>query len=266
MYEARKAQVLEKINQLIARANQLYNITLPPIATRFDLRGRSAGQASYYRGQYAMRFNTDMMTNDGWDHLFNNTVPHELAHIVCFYKPQLGRNHDNGWRRVCVALGGNGERCHKEEVTYAKGNTYNYRTTSGHVIAVSQVIHQRIQQGRTYRLRQNKGALNRQCEYKLQSSEVWTKPAQAAPAAVPAFVPPVQVVAPRMPEVLHLGPTFVDITAPRRPTQSKAELLRSYLRENKQHGKDSAILWAVQQFGWPRAQARSSVEFNWNRA
>jgi len=124
MLQERTKQVQTKVNQLINRANKLYGLTLPEITVRFDLRGRAAGQAGRdYRGYY-LRFNVDMMQNSSWDHLYTDTVPHEVAHIVCFVNPMLGKHHNPGWQRVCRQLGGSGQRCHKEEVTYANGKTY----------------------------------------------------------------------------------------------------------------------------------------------
>jgi len=166
MLEDRQQQVRAKVANLITVANLRYGITLPPIDIRFDLKGRAAGIAGHRNRNYFMRFNTDMMMNEGWDHLINDTVPHELAHIVCFVAPQFGRAHNPGWRRVCRQLGGSGERCHREQVTYAKGRTYVYTTTTGHSVALSEVRHQRVQRGMTYSFRG--GHVDRFCAYITQ--------------------------------------------------------------------------------------------------
>jgi predicted SprT family Zn-dependent metalloprotease len=44
--------------------------------------------------------------------MLEDTVPHEIAHFVCQVKG-LGKNHDEGWRKVCRELGGNGITCYK---------------------------------------------------------------------------------------------------------------------------------------------------------
>jgi predicted SprT family Zn-dependent metalloprotease len=105
--ELRKQMVLSKIKELVARAEATYDIKLPLLDIRFDLKGRAAGMAVQRGGQYAMRFNATMMLNEAWDHIINNTVPHELAHIICMYAPRYGKGHDSGWKRVCASLGGN---------------------------------------------------------------------------------------------------------------------------------------------------------------
>jgi len=172
MFEQRRQQVQERVSQLIARVEELYSLKLPKIDIRFDLRGAAAGIAGYTQGgtQLYMRFNQDMMQNSGWDHLFDNTVPHELAHIVCFVAPRLGRDHDSGWRRVCRALGGNGESRHTQQVTYAKGKTFYYTTNMGHTVAMSVIRHRRIQQGHRYYITEGRGYIDQTCSYSLESN------------------------------------------------------------------------------------------------
>ena len=159
-------QINSKLWKLITRANAIFGIELPHIAVNFDLRGRSAGQAIRRGYVYTVRFNRDMIMNDGWEHIINETVPHELAHIICFVNPNLGRNHDAGWTRVCRLLGGSGERCHKEVVTYAKGKTYIYTTSTGHTVSMSAIRHRKVQNGGTYICRE-RGRIDRTCQYSV---------------------------------------------------------------------------------------------------
>lgn len=167
MLALRKQQVLSKVEELTALARKRYGEHCVPqnLQTRFDLRGRNAGQACHANGQYWMRFNTDMMQNEGWDHLIRNTVPHELAHIICM-NLQWDRGHGKRWRNICLALGGTAERCHTETVKYAKGRTYHYTTSTGQTIALSQIRHRKIQQGASYSLRGG-GRIDRTCAYKV---------------------------------------------------------------------------------------------------
>lgn len=149
----RVRQIVEKCNEVIARAQSQFQIDLSKVQVRFDLRGRAAGQATRINGVYSVRFNRDMLTRDAFDHVLNNTVPHEFAHIVCFMVPSLGRNHDRGWESVCRRLGGEPKRCHTEKVVYGKGTTYEYTTSTGHDVRISQQIHNRIQSGASYGFR-----------------------------------------------------------------------------------------------------------------
>lgn len=250
MLKERIKEVQQKVAELTQRANQLYDCTLPPIQVRFDLRGQVAGWAGHVNGQYFMRFNTDMMQNSGWNHLLNDTVPHELAHIVCFFR-NTDRGHGRYWYLTCRALGGSGERCHKEEVVYAKGHTFYYTTTTGHVIALSQQRHHKIQRGKSYIWR-GRGEINKQCAYSLQNP---LKTQQDAVTQVQTVT-----VAP--------APAVTERVA---ATQSKAELCREKIKQiktagyNNEQGKAMVVEYCMSQLGMKRQLARVYTEGHWKK-
>jgi len=165
LFEERAAIVRAKVSNLIDLSNQTYGISIPPVEVRFDLRGRSAGQACRHNGQYWLRFNRDMMVTESWDHIIRSTVPHEVAHYVCMHRG-WDRAHGRNWQRVCRTLGGTGERCHSEPVKYAKGQTYYYTTSTGKTVALSVIRHRKVQQGGSYSLRGG-GKIDRTCDYKI---------------------------------------------------------------------------------------------------
>jgi len=237
-------QVKTRVAHLTQQVKSSWGITLPQIDIRFDLRGRAAGMAGRDRQGYYVRFNTDMMQNSSWDHLIQDTVPHELAHIVCYVNPLLGRNHNPGWARVCRQLGGTGSRCHKEQVTYATGKTYYYTTSTGHTVTLSQQRHRKIQQGMTYRFRAGKGTVT--------PASAWTT--QQPPAA-----PQPQLKAASAPA-----------DSPAAKTATKADQVRAKIRELKaqvgSEGYERAIQWAVDNLGMTRSLATSYVKNNWNKA
>ena len=113
---SQQAQIRAKCAEVFAKAAGMYGSDFSNVEIRFDLKGRCAGTASRRNGRYVLRFNHDMLSREAFDHVLNDTVPHEIAHLVCFMNPMLGRNHNHGWAHVCMRLGGSGARCHKEEV------------------------------------------------------------------------------------------------------------------------------------------------------
>ena len=156
---SRQSIILEKFNELVADANAMFNIQLPHIEVKFNLRGRSAGQAiakrkfGSFTTEYSVRFNRDMIEGSGFEHILEETVAHELAHIVC-YVTGKDNGHGKVWKAVCIALGGSGARCHREEVTPARiTEQFLYNTTCGKVVKVGKIRHNRIQNdGKVYRL------------------------------------------------------------------------------------------------------------------
>ncbi len=167
MLTQRKQEIVAKVSTLIEVAKS-YGFSIPDIHVYFTLKGTAAGRASRRVGVYSMNFNARMMLEE-WDHIINDTVPHELAHILCYYNPVLGKNHDAGWKRICVLLGGSGKSTHNKEVMYAKGKTYEYTTEHGMVVRLSQTRHNRIQAGAQYYLMQNgkRDQIHKDCAYKV---------------------------------------------------------------------------------------------------
>jgi SprT protein len=165
-----QAQVLTKCKAVFEKAKELYGVDLSKVAIRFDLKGRVGGMAcargSVFARVYHMRFNYDMLLRET-DEMVDVVVPHEIAHIVCFLKPELGRNHDYGWARVCRALGGTGDRTHDMDVVYGKGTTYEYTTDRGHKVRLNDRRHQHVQLGRTLSYRKGLGTVNQQCAYSI---------------------------------------------------------------------------------------------------
>lgn len=168
----RFTDIANRCREVVADANRVFGTQLNPQIS-FDLRGRAAGVASWHRIntpaghvliKQILKLNREMITSAGFEHIMKNTVPHEVAHLVCAARPELGRNHNLGWKRVCRALGGNGERCHSEEVKYAHG-TYVYIATCGTRVTLSKTIHRRIQAGQGRLIRKTGGRLNSMCAW-----------------------------------------------------------------------------------------------------
>lgn len=134
--------VFTKTQELIKTANNVFKICLPEINIKFDLKGKAAGQAIRKGNEYTVRFNKELVHNNSLITIITDTIPHELAHIVCFFT-LWGKNHDRNWKRICIKLGGNGERCHTEETQICGGKTtkYEYTFSSGKKIKVSSILH-----------------------------------------------------------------------------------------------------------------------------
>jgi SprT protein len=190
---------IAKCKEVFAKALELYpHLNFDKVDIRFDLRGRAAGMACARLGRngrtYHIRLNTDMLNREAADHVINETVPHEVAHIICFMDPRMGRNHDSGWRHVFMQLGGAGSRVHHEAVVYGKGSTYEYTTTTGHTIRCSEQRHKKIQQGAIISWRGGKGQTNKSCAYSIvghQGVTLKTPIVRAGSTTVPSINPKV---------------------------------------------------------------------------
>jgi predicted SprT family Zn-dependent metalloprotease len=272
--QAKIQAIQAKVQQCIALAESKFGIKMPAVQVRFDLRGRAAGMAGCQRSwmgpstNFYLRFNVQHMQLGGqtWEHLLNDTVPHEVAHTVCQAFPQFGRNHDAGWKRVCIALGGNGQRCYGEDdapEAIAKMRPYTYITTLGYRVAVTPKVHANIQRGSAYSFKGGKGRVTKDCAYHMTAAVQATK---VAPVAKPVD------------DVLKLGGKMVTVQvkqpAPKAKVAvpagaSKADQLRAYLAQAKadvgSEAEEKTVLWAIATLGMTRTLARTYVKNNWNK-
>lgn len=251
--QAKIQAVQAKVAQCIAAAEAKYNVTMPKVQIRFDLTGRAAGMAGMRYGNFYLRFNVSHMSLGGksWDHLLNDTVPHEVAHTVCQANPMLGNNHNDGWKRVCLALGGNGRRCYSAEdapEAVAKQRPFTYTSTSGAAVAVSPIIHRKIQNGASYRYR-GMGTVSKMCSYSTTTAQSVVK----------------KVAAPTVPAVAKVA---VERHVPA-GGMSNASLIRAYLAKAKadfgSEAEEKTVQFAIGALGMKAALARTYVKNNWNK-
>lgn len=170
--QAQALQIKARCGEMVEKIKALYGMDLSQVRISFDLRGRSAGKAggSGYNmpgSEYYVKFNRDMLTREAFEHIIQDTVPHEYAHVVCYMDRTKGKNHDYGWMRVCLALGGTGNRTHSEDVVYGKGITYEYTTDRGHKVRLNERRHQIVQRGVPLSYRKGLGTVRLGCAYSI---------------------------------------------------------------------------------------------------
>lgn len=264
---ARRRAIEIRCDEIFRKAQALYGVDLSKTAILFNLRGRVAGMACCKRNRFinggkaydlCLRFNCDMIAGDGYQHILNDCVPHEIAHLVCYAKPELGSNHDRGWQRVCVALGGNGQRCHTEDVVYARGNTYEYITSTGAKIQVGEKHHIKIQAGAVLAVhkRAGGGKVSRASQHYIVgiNGRKVHEPV-INPAAAPKVVLPPAAEPPRATVVAKTG-------------VARTVLVRDWIRKMASQGRTQEYceIMCGLVFGMPKAQGKSYVQTQWVRA
>lgn len=278
--QARFAAITDKTKEVLERARKLYGVTLNPTIS-YNLRGRVAGWAgckicrmtlSY---QYTLKFNRDLITGKHFEDMRDETVPHEIAHLVCFANPALGKNHNEGWKRVCIALGGNGKSRHSYDVEYAAG-TFTYVSDRGVNINVSKIRHTKIQRGVGYTFKGGKGRMDRHCAWAPAGQTPRVTNKRPEPITIQtsggAFIPPATAWDEMIAAVrrkIHNTPVQQPApVAPRAATGgSKADQVRGFIREAKRDGRNQGWVVGLAQsvLGMPRGQAIRYVTENWDK-
>lgn len=277
-------QVRAKCNEVVALAKEKYGVDLSVVSVQFNLVGRVAGWAQV-KGirtapQYSVRFNHEMVTRGDpkvLQDMIEDTVPHEFAHVVCYMKPQLGRNHDQGWKAVCRTLGGTGGRTHSTEVIHGKGTTYEYTTTNGHKVRVGDKHHRHIQAGNMLTWRKGKGSVHALCAYSIvgYQGQSLATPVVKVPVVqpvhtVPAVMPTATVVPPLAPRVVPPAPAPVVRVLPVAMLvggESKAAISRRIMETGYRSGKtyEQIISEMIAANGYNRQLARATFKANAHR-
>lgn len=144
-------QIRERLSQVLAEAEARYGLPVHRVHVSYNLRARAVGRARYdaRTGRMEIELNRAAIVQIP-GHIVANTIPHEVAHLVCMFHG-TDRGHGAEWKRVCRALGGNAERLCAAPVTLAKARrtrVYLYRLPSGTIAEVTSRRHADIQRGR----------------------------------------------------------------------------------------------------------------------
>lgn len=149
---ANQTRVMDAVDKCLNLAKELYGFDMP-VKSIFRNTGRAGGKAQRRWNEYSVIFNTQLLADQTIEEVINEVVPHEIAHLVCFWNPSLGNNHDRGWQRVCIALGGSGKRTHDMPVKKARRTKKAIYQINGQEMQVGVTQHKRIQtRERRYRV------------------------------------------------------------------------------------------------------------------
>lgn len=236
-----------KTLQVLKQAEEMFDIAGLSDRTNltFDLRGHASGQA---RGRnlnrrlegtfLQIRLNESLlMTEEGWEQIINDTIQHEVAHLVCFVRRELGEGHNEGWKAVCKALGGTGERLHSCKTYFGRGNTWEYTSLEGKKVFLSDKRHAYIQNNNTLLYRRY-GTVNKTCPFVLVAR---------SGKAISADAPVVEVKKAQV----EAGKT-------------KAAIIREWLLEAKTSNlpAETVVVRAIAELGMKRALALTYVKNN----
>ena len=142
-----KKQVEDKLRACIATAERRYNTTFRFPNIRYDLRGTTAGTATY--STWTININPVLLA-ENFDDMLADTVPHEMAHLITdqvypeahqrtgnmtrtrngVWRRPKRSPHGEEWKSVMRVLGCDPRRTHSYDVSNARTRertTYAYK-------------------------------------------------------------------------------------------------------------------------------------------
>lgn len=103
-------KIINKVAYYKALVEKAYNISFQIKEIKFNLSGKTAGQAICEFGNYFLRFNSSIYNNPiNSNNFLETTIPHEIAHLVVFEltKRKIFVNpapHGKEWKQVMEIL------------------------------------------------------------------------------------------------------------------------------------------------------------------
>lgn len=140
----------------VVRARSLLDMSarrLPVPEVRFDLRGRSAGQAIYARRSRvcAIRINAALLASHPRE-MLDETVPHEVAHVAIYrlYGNRV-RPHGPEWKALMRAFGLDPSPCHTLPAEPARTlKRFRYECACDEPAWLTSIRHKRAKGGTKY--------------------------------------------------------------------------------------------------------------------
>ena len=120
-----KKEIQARVENLVDLANFTHDLGMEYPKIIYDLKGTTAGQAFYYENK--LRLNSVALKNYR-DHFIDQTVGHEVAHLVAFQKNGGDiKPHGYEWRNIMRMYNLPPSRCHSYDLPSARKITrHNY--------------------------------------------------------------------------------------------------------------------------------------------
>lgn len=105
-------RIEDKILDVLLLAQSIYKQPFEIPTLEYRQMGRVAGKAWFFN--WKVEINPDFLKNGHLEEMINQTLPHELAHLISqkVYGRTLGGGHGRLWKSVMVRLGLPPNRCH----------------------------------------------------------------------------------------------------------------------------------------------------------
>ena len=88
---------LDQAYKMIGVAEKRFDIDLSSVIIVVGPNEKPA--TTFYEDNGYIVFDLEFVLNH-YEAMVSKAIPHEVAHIVTYYKPELGCNHDLGWQKV----------------------------------------------------------------------------------------------------------------------------------------------------------------------
>lgn len=156
-------EFIAKTLEVMQKANELYNLNIK-LDVKVKVRGsRIAGVAERKYGTYRIRLNP-LFCQQHPEDMLNDTIPHEVAHIVCFAL-NCDDGHGKKWKEIAKSLGCSGERTHSLKIVDPNKTCYFAVFSNGEKIDIGATRYNRVMKGAKFRCKH--GQINKETKFEI---------------------------------------------------------------------------------------------------
>lgn len=145
-----KKEFIDLVRQCQAEARRIYpdfKLKDDELPIVFVKSGRAAGMAKRQKNIYNLEFSVEAILKDR-DEMINNTIPHEMAHIVDMCLHGGKSSHGPLWQAITQSLGGSTQRTHDIPLRKARrSRKYIYKASCGTEVEVGPRHHKSVYRG-----------------------------------------------------------------------------------------------------------------------
>ena len=149
----------KRIAEVVALAEILFGVNLTNLETRVDLKGTGMGHAEMFEDRSMVIRLSIEGCRDHWDTIVSDTIPHEIAHLVCFLKG-IDNGHGTHWKAVARALGSLGETTHNKKLKSTL-RMFHYCNPDGGRVDFTIIRHNRLQNGKVLSYKGKEGTFTK---------------------------------------------------------------------------------------------------------
>jgi len=159
MSEALLNEFEHLVRAKIASAFKEFDVQHDPrdVTISMNIRGRVGGRAYMNRDELFLDFNRVAIL-EHWEFMVDNTITHEIAHLIAFVSPHLrAKGHNRNWKYIDIQLGGTGNRTHPMPLAKVRKTTWYLYNVAGKDIQMSAIRHKRLIAGKRYSIKSPRG-------------------------------------------------------------------------------------------------------------
>lgn len=165
--------VKRRLKKVVRLAEKIYGVQMyDKLRVKIKKKNGIIGWADYgpdeeYPFYIGLNIDCILGTKIEFDYICNDTIPHEVAHLICDVLYPNYASHCKEWKNICTSLGGNGNVRGPSYMNYYNNGTYRYTSNNGNQYNLSKISHNRVQNLGTAYIYKGDNRIDNTCQFEV---------------------------------------------------------------------------------------------------